>query len=437
MSDVIIIGGGPAGSALGCYLSKAGISNMIVERAIHPRDHVGESLVTNTTRIFHELGFLEKMESEGFIRKYGAVWHAPLNQGKLGIVFSEFPLEGVDQPYSYHVDRKRFDLQLLKHADELGSDVVQGVTATRVLFDDARQVRGVRVRIGKQEVDLPCKIVVDASGRDTFLGRNLKLKVKDPIFNQYAIHAWYEDVDRGDKETADDIHIYFLPIKRGWVWQIPISDELTSIGVVVEAESVREAKGDLEEFFNAQLQTNHNLAQAMRDAQRVTEFKTEGDYSYSMDRFVGDGFLLIGDAARFVDPIFSSGISVALHSAKFASARIVRAIETNNFSEEVFKPYEEKLREGVEIWYEFIRLYYKLLPLFTYFIQVPQYRLQIFRLLQGEVFERTEVPVLEAMRQYIQAVEATDGHILKDKLTDVPIGKIPDELLAMVQKQGA
>lgn len=423
MSDVIIIGGGPAGSAMGCYLSKAGISNTIIEKAIHPRDHVGESLVTNTTRIFDELGFLEIMERENFIRKYGASWHSPSNRGKLSIAFAEFPLEGVNQPYSYHVDRSNFDLHLLKHAESLGSQVIQGVSVTKVLFKDG-QACGVKVRIADKEVKLPCKVVVDASGRETFLGRHLRLKVKDPLFNQYAIHTWYENVDRGDEETADYIHIYFLPIERGWVWQIPVTDEISSIGVVVEKKDVKESHVNIEDFFNTHLQTNTNLAYAMRDARRIREFKTEGDYSYSMKNFVGDGYLLIGDAARFVDPIFSSGISVALHSAKFASERIIHALEINDFRKEVFAPYEEKLKQGVEIWYEFIRLYYKLLPLFTYFIQIPEYRLQVFRLLQGEVFDQTEVPVLEAMRNFIETVENSDNHLFKDRLTDIPIGDL-------------
>ncbi len=425
MSDVIIIGGGPAGSTLGCYLSMAGIENTIIEKAVHPRDHVGESLVTNTTRIFDEIGFVEIMEKERFVRKYGATWHAPLHRGKVGIVFAEFPLEGVNQTYSYHVDRTRFDLQLLKHAEKLGSKVIQGVPVTSVLFEEG-QACGVRVKIGEQEVDLPCKIVVDASGRDTFLGRHLRMKVKDPLFNQYAIHAWYENVDRGEDETADDIHIYFLPIERGWVWQIPIDDQVTSIGVVVEKNDFKKSRKDLEAFFQEQLQTNNNLKDAMREARRVNEFKTEGDYSYSLKKFAGDGYVIVGDAARFVDPIFSSGISVALHSAKFASERIVHALEINDFREEVFKPYEDKLRTGVEIWYEFIRLYYKLLPLFTYFIQIPKYRLQIFRLLQGEVFDRTEAPVLEAMRKYIEVVEQSSEHIFKQQVTDIPIDQIVD-----------
>jgi FADH2 O2-dependent halogenase len=148
-----------------------------------------------------------------------------------------------------------------------------------------------------------------------------------------------------------------------------------------------------------------------------------------MEKFVGDGFMLIGDAARFVDPIFSSGISVALHSAKFASEAIAHALEINDFREAVFMSYETKLRRGVEIWYEFIRLYYKLLPLFTYFIQIPKHRLQVHRLLQGEVFDRDEAPVLQAMREFIEMVEQSEGeqfHHFKKQLADISIDLMPE-----------
>lgn len=419
--DVIIIGGGPAGAAMGCYLSMAGVQNLIIEKANHPREHIGESLVTNTTRIFQEIGFIETMEQAGFIHKYGATWHSPSSSEKFSIVFADFPLEGVSQPYSYHVDRSRFDLLLLKHAEKLGSKVYQGVTATQVLFDENGKANGVRVKIGSQSLDLPCKLVVDASGRDTFLGRHLRLKEKDPLFNQYAIHTWFENVDRGDPSKADDIHIYFLEIEKGWTWQIPISDTVTSIGVVTEKKDFLSSGMDTETFFYAHVNSNPNLAYALRDARRIKEYKAEGDYSYSLNKFVGNGYVIVGDAARFVDPIFSSGISVALHSAKFASEVIVQALASNDFSEVFLLPYETKLRTGVAIWYEFIRLYYRLLPLFTYFIQNPKYRLQVHRLLQGEVFDRTETPVLEAMRQYIASVERSDGSLLRRRLVDVPI----------------
>jgi 1H-pyrrole-2-carbonyl-[peptidyl-carrier protein] chlorinase len=164
----------------------------------------------------------------------------------------------------------------------------------------------------------------------------------------------------------------------------------------------------------------------MRDARRINDFKTEGDYSYKMERLVGDGYLMVGDAARFVDPIFSSGVSVAAHSAKFACQRIQHALKIGDTSEAVLKPYEEKLRRGVDIWYEFIRLYYKLLPLFTLFIQFKQHRLGVLRLLQGEVYDRQDVPVLAAMRKFIEEVEKSDNHIFRAQLTNMPIDIISD-----------
>ncbi|MCC6456199.1 MAG: tryptophan 7-halogenase [Caldilineaceae bacterium] len=419
VNDVIIIGGGPAGSVLGCYLSMAGISNLIIEGSIFPRAHVGESLVTSTTRVFKEIGFLPTMEREGFVRKYGASWHAPTSR-EFGIDFDPFPEEGIDQNYTYHVDRSKFDLLLLKHAESLGSKIYQGVRVQKVLFEND-QACGVRVKMGDQEVDLPCKMVVDASGRQTILGNQLKLKLKDPIFNQYAVHAWYKDLDRGSGITADWIHIYFLPIERGWVWQIPITDEITSVGVVAEREIFKQAKLDLESYFNKYTQTNPDLVQAMSSATRVNEFKTEGDYSYCMERFVGNGYLLVGDAARFVDPIFSSGVSVACFGARMASEVIRNGFELDDFSEATLMPYEKRLRSGVEIWYEFIRLYYKLLPLFTHFIQSKDHRQQIKRLLQGLVFDREEAPVLQAMRDYVKAVESSDHHLFKAHLAAVPI----------------
>jgi FADH2 O2-dependent halogenase len=419
MNDVIIIGGGPAGSALGAYLSKAGINNMIIEGLTHPRPHVGESMVTSSTRVFKDIGFLEVLERERFIRKYGASWHAP-NGHEFAIEFAEFPQEGIDQDYTYHVDRGKLDLLMLKHAEKLGSKVYQGVHVKQVLFEDS-QASGVRVAIGDKEVDLPARVIVDASGRQTLLGNQLKMKVKDPIFDQYAVHAWFTDVNRGSEHTADFIHIYFLKVERGWVWQIPITHEITSVGVVADKTVYRESHKDLESYFNSHISTNPDLAEAMRNARRINEFKTEGDYSYSLSKFVGNGFLCIGDAARFVDPIFSSGVSVALYGAKYSSERIVQAFETGIFSEDTFMPFETRVRGGVGVWYEFIRLYYKLLPLFTHFIQSKEHRLEVLRLLQGEVYDRKQVPVLDAMRTYIEAVEKSDNHLMKKSLSNISI----------------
>jgi FADH2 O2-dependent halogenase len=376
-------------------------------------------------RVFGELGLIEKMDQAGFPKKFGASWR-DFNGKEAALHFSEFRQEGIDRDHTYHVDRSKFDLLLLKHAESLGSEVHQGVQVKRVNFEGDRAV-GVRAKFAGQEIDIPAKIVIDASGRQTLLGRQLNLKQNDKIFNQYAVHGWFENVARGeDPKTADYIHIYFLPVKRGWAWQIPITDTITSVGVVAEREVFQQFKTESERYFNTYVQSNKGLERAMANAVRVNEFKTEGDYSYMLDKFCGNGYMMVGDAARFVDPIFSSGVSVAMHSARFGSQTVISALESGDWSEAALKPYENTLRGGVDIWYEFIRLYYKLLPLFTLFIQ-SEYRVEILRLLQGEVFNREDVKVLNVMRRYIDAVEKNERHVFRGQLSDVPIDDILTE----------
>ncbi len=418
---VVIIGGGPAGSALGCYLGRAGLDVRLFEAARHPRPHVGESLVTSTTRVLGELGFLDTMEREGFVRKYGAAWHPPEQAAAFSIEFSEFPQEGIDQDYTYHVDRGVFDHLLLRHAEKHGVAVEEEARVLEVLFDDGR-ARGVRVVSDGVEREVEADVVVDASGRATLLGNQLRMKHKDPIFDQYAVHTWVEDLDRGEGAQAEYIHIYFLPVERGWVWQIPITDRVTSVGVVTERRVFQAAAAEPEAWFDRHVRSTPDLATAMRRARTVRPFAIDADYSYSVERLVGDGWLLVGDAGRFVDPIFSAGVSVALDSARFASERLLECAAAGDFSAAALEPYAQRLRGGIEVWYEFIRLYYKLLPAFTYFVKSPRHRLDVLRLLQGEVYDRDEVPVLDHMREFIAKVEASDGMPMwKRSLTDVPL----------------
>ena len=414
---VVIIGGGPAGSCMGCYLSKAGIPNILIEKAVHPRPHVGESLVTSTTRVFQEIDFVETMEREGFVRKYGASWHPPMGTGAVSIEFREFPQEGIHQDYTYHVDRSKFDLLLLQHAKQLGTKVHQNAAVKDVLFEGDRAV-GVRAEIDGKVTDIAASVVVDASGRNTIIGKKFGWKITDPLFNQYAVHAWFKNVDRGGDDTKENIHIYFLGTKRGWVWQIPISDEVTSVGVVAEKSSFQSGSGDHEAWFAELIESAPDPTAAMANAVRINDFKVEADYSYSMKQLCGDGFVLIGDAARFVDPIFSSGVSVALYSARMAADAIRKAYDTNDFTAKVFQPYDDQIHKGTKIWYEFIRLYYKVLPVFTYFIEHKDYRQDIFRLLQGEVYDRDDAPVLEEMRKFVRSVEQSKTHVFRSQLDE-------------------
>jgi flavin-dependent dehydrogenase len=432
--DVAIIGGGPAGASLGAYLGKAGASCVIFERELFPRPHVGESLVPSSTRVFRDLGFMEVMEEARFPRKFGAVWTANEQARSYDhdweglspdchaeVRFDEREQPGVNQNYTYHVDRGKFDLLLLQHANKLGASVYEGVKVSAVDF--APELPEVRFYMGRKEMGVKVRMVVDASGRHTFLGNQLKLKIQDPVFNQYAIHTWFEGYDRRALSKSgtqgDFIYIHFLPISNSWIWQIPISDEITSIGVVTQKKNFAGSRQDREDFFWHAIESRPKIAEALHKSKQIRPFKEEGDYSYAMKQLCGDRFMLIGDAGRFVDPIFSTGVSIALNSSRFAHRDILGALERNDFSRESFKDFESVIGRGTKNWYDFISVYYRLNVLFTYFISDRRYRLDVLKLLQGDVYDEEPPAVLEQMRKMVCDVEQNPKHMWHDLLGDL------------------
>jgi FADH2 O2-dependent halogenase len=376
--------------------------------------------------VLHDIGALLKVDTAGFPRKYGAAWTsaAPPGIPTLGfqlshgfqaveIEFSERKQARLSQDYTYHVDRGRFDLLLLQHAESNGAAVYEGVRVQRAELSD--EDTRIVFTMGRREVGVRVRMIVDASGRSTFLGRQLRLKVSDPVFNQYAIHTWFDGLDRSalavNKELADFIFVHFLPVADTWVWQIPITDSITSVGVVTQKKNFTQAKQDWERFFWAYAGSRPDLAEALRLGQRVRPFRPEGDYSYAMKAITGDRWLLIGDAARFVDPIFSSGVSVAMNSARLASYDIIAAAERGDFGKAAFTTFEGKLRRAVRHWYEFISIYYRLNILFTAFVADPRYRLDVLKMLQGDVYDEGEPVALTKMREITKQVEQNPDHL--------------------------
>jgi 1H-pyrrole-2-carbonyl-[peptidyl-carrier protein] chlorinase len=433
--DIAIIGGGPAGSTMAAYLAKAGLSVAVFESANFPREHVGESLVPATTPVLVETGAMPAVDAAGFPKKYGAAWTTaetrkidsmgfggPAHDFRAAeVLFSERDQPGVNRDYTYHVDRGKFDQILLKNAESLGARVYAGVRVNRVDFSG--ELPSLQVRLGNQSVNVPVRMVVDASGRRTMLGSQLKVKVNDPVFNQYAIHTWFDNLDRSalapDPAKVDYIYIHFLPVVDTWVWQIPITETVTSVGVVTQKKRFQASKDNRERFFWNTVASRPDLLDVLKNAERVRPFKTEGDYSYGMKQITGDNFVLVGDAARFVDPIFSSGVSVALNSARIAAKDIIAAAAAGDFSKERFAAYEAKLRRGVNNWYEFISIYYRLNILFTAFVQDPRYRLDVLKMLQGDVYDDEEPKALTAMREVVAAVEADPGHLWRPFLGEL------------------
>ena len=239
----------------------------VFESELFPRPHVGESLVPATTPVMAEIGVLEKIDAAGFPKKYGAAWTSAESRdiphnGFSGlshdfraaeVMFVERDQPGVDRDFTFHVDRAEFDLILLKHAESRGAKVLSGIRVLNVDFASDPDVVTLACRIGSRTVDVTARMVVDASGRQTMLGRQLRIKQSDPVFDQYAVHAWFEGLDRKalarESEKADYIFVHFLPLKDSWMWQIPITDTITSVGVVTQKKQFAASGGDREQFF--------------------------------------------------------------------------------------------------------------------------------------------------------------------------------------------
>jgi FADH2 O2-dependent halogenase len=434
--DVAVIGGGPAGSATAAYLAKAGLRCALFERELFPRPHVGESLVPSSTRVFRELDFIEQMDAAKFPRKYGAAWMSsstgPMYEhdwnglaadGEVAIRFEEREQPGVDRTYTWHVDRGTFDLLLLQHAHRLGAHVCEGVSVSRVDPEDA--CTRIRFSLGGKEMSATAHMVVDATGRRTLVGNQMRWKVTDPVFDQYALHTWFEGFDRSVVAKSasvideDYIFIHFVPVTNTWIWQIPISGSITSVGVVTQKKNFAKSRASREQFFWSSIANRPELHDALKQAVQLRPLKEEGDYSYAMTQICADRLVLVGDAARFVDPIFSTGVSIALNSARLASQDIIGAAERGDWSRGSFQTFEKTIRRGTQNWYNFIKLYYRLNVLFTAFIRDPRYRLDVLKLLQGDVYDEDAPPVLERMHSIVTEVERNEKHIWHKSLGDL------------------
>ena len=239
------------------------------------------------------------------------------------------------------------------------------------------------------------------------------------MLDQFALHTWCAGVERGRHKTENWTHIFFIPEVRGWAWQAPIDDQITSIGLVAARDSFRSSGMDVGDFFHHSLRGNQKLARATRNAERINDLKGEVNYSYRLDRVCGDGWLALGDAARFIDPVFSSGVGVAMHSARFASEQIATALESGDVSRQAFLSYEDSVFTSAAIWDDFTRLFYRLLPGFTHLLESKQHRPALMRMIQGDIRPDASREVLDELRSLVRSVEEADSHPWKDELVDL------------------
>jgi len=413
-AEVIIVGGGPAGSVLGAYLARAGVDHLIVDKAHHPRAHVGESLSLSATKLLDELGLLPAMERESFVTKHGVAWTSWFEPEPIRMDYAE--LGGFDS--AYQVDRARFDDLLLRHARDLGSRVFSGGHVDRVDFGRRGEACGVTVRIGESRFPLRSRLVVDASGRRSLLGRQLHLLRPVPDRQQFAVHSWFKNVRRGEAATEGFTHVHLLPMTRGWAWQIPINDEVTSVGVVTDRQHFVKSGEDVDQYFSWATGLNPILAGRMSGAKRLRELRMDASDSHTLSRMAGDGWLAAGDAAVSVDPIFSSGVSTAMYSAKLAAEAVAAALAAGDLSGDAFLEYERRMRDVADTWNSFVRLFYEVSPIFGRVVADSGCRARVLRFCEGEVYDGDAAETLAQLRAAFDAVRSGAEHPLRKFLPE-------------------
>ena len=320
--DAVIIGGGPGGSTVATTLSRAGRSVLVLEKEKFPRFHVGESLLPFSLPIFDRLGVHEKIRAAGFQTKYGAYFWNETNGTTRPVVFAE--ARDPNHPMAYQVKRADFDDLLLRHAASCGAEVREEATVEDILFEGGRAV-GVRARRkdGPSE-EIRARVVVDASGQGAMLSRKLGLRRFDPKLKRAAFFAHYADLAWPEGSQPGDI---LLPIDQGvWYWIIPFSDGTCSVGGVFDPADVRLPEGSAEAKYDTLLARSPRMIRLLEGARRISGAHGVSDYSARSSKLGGDGWVLVGDAATFLDPVFSTGVFLAMATGERAGRAIDRAL---------------------------------------------------------------------------------------------------------------
>jgi flavin-dependent dehydrogenase len=384
--DVLVAGGGPAGSTTATFLQRRGLRVILLEKDRHPRFHIGESLLPCNLPIMEELGVLEKVRALGVV-KHGADFES-------GDGYQTFHFRralGGSPPHAFQVKREEFDRMLFLHARENGVDAREGVKVESVAIGGIGDIVAHAREADGSERSFRARYFVDASGRDTLLGNALKIKQKNTRHQSAAIFSHFRGVEYRPGEDAGNISIYNFD--HGWCWFIPLQDGVMSVGCVCFPEYLKTRRGRNEDFLMRTLESMPDARRRMANAQRVGEVRVTGNYSYSCARMAGKGWVMVGDAFAFVDPVFSSGVYLAMHSGRNAAALVEAALNEPAREAALQRRFAARIRRGIKVFSWFIYRFNS--PVMRGLFAAPRniWRLEdgVISMLAGDVFDDPRV----------------------------------------------
>lgn len=397
--DVLVIGGGPAGSTAAALLARRGRRVIQVEKDRHPRFHIGESLLPANVPLFDELGVLDKVRALGVL-KLGADF--PHDAGGHR-TFRFDDVLGDTAPYAFQVRRDGFDAMLFAHAAECGADAREGVRVERVAFDADGVSAQTRNDAGEAGPTIRAQYLVDASGRDTFLGNALKLKRKNDKHQSAALFAHFRGVERRPGDDQGNISIYRF--EHGWCWFIPLPDGLMSIGCVCRPDYLKQRRGRTDEFLMDTLRSIPAAWARMAHAEPTSSMRVTGNYSYACRAMSGPRWIMAGDAYAFVDPIFSSGVFLAMHSARHAAGVVDGALREPARERALQRTFARRIGRGLNVFSWFIYRFNSpaMKRLFAQPSDILRLRQGVVSMLAGDVFDNRAVLLRLRMFKLIYA----------------------------------
>ena len=354
--DVAVIGGGPGGSTAGALAARRGQKVLILEREKFPRFHVGESLIPFGNEVLAASGAWPKVAQAGFIVKPGADFTLGNSRGMLRLWFSQSLSPRF--PTTFQVERSKFDQLLLRHAADSGCEVREEAKVEQVEVGEGGAPHRLTYRHEGESRTAEARWIVDASGRDAFLGRQLRLPKTDlGMAKRFATFAHFHGVLRNEGAAGGNITI--VRLQEAWFWFIPLDGEKTSVGLVQRLDAFKASGLTPQQSFEQAVAGSTELRYRLNKSERVSEFYTAGDYTYRHQVMAGERWLLVGDAAGFIDPIFSSGVMIALRTARLADAAIERADAAGRpLSSHDRSRYLQEVRKMTNLFLKLIRAYY-------------------------------------------------------------------------------